>query len=179
MASQTSSKNEAQAAVPVKRGGAATSLRPVSWDLDRMFDQVSQGMFPSLFGQRMRDFDPFRGFEAPSGASGLLSPRVDLTESDGSYEISAELPGLDEKNVEVVVDNDMLTIRGEKSEEHSEKEKNYHLTERRYGAFQRCFRLPGNVDARRIRADFDKGVLKIDLPKTAESKPKKIAIGKP
>lgn len=169
------SKKEQKSAVPVSRGGG-TSLRPMSWDIDRMFDQLTQGM-PGLFGRRLLDLDPFRGIEVPAPKS-FMSPRVDLTESDGSFEIQAELPGLDEKNVEVVVDNDMLTIKGEKSEERTEKEKNYHLTERRYGSFQRSFQLPGNVDAGKIKAHFEKGVLKISLPKTEASKPKKIAIGK-
>lgn len=171
-------KSEQKGSVPVTRGGSG-SLRPMAWDVDRMFDQLTQGMLPGLFGRRLLDLDAFRGLEAPAAKQGFLSPRVDLTESDGTFEIQAELPGIDEKDVEVVVDNDMLTIKGEKSEERTEKEKNYHLTERRYGSFQRSFQLPGNVDAGRIAARFDKGVLKISLPKTEQSKPKKIAIGKP
>jgi len=176
MAQKTSSTSAQKGAVPVTRG-AGTSVRPMSWDVDRLFEQAMQGMAPSVFGRRMLDFDPFRGFEAPAAPT-FLSPRVDVTESDRSFEIAAELPGLDEKDIEVVVENDLLTIKGEKTEEKSEKQKNYHLTERRYGAFQRSFQLPGNVDAGRIKAGFDKGVLKVSLPKSEESKPKKIAIGK-
>lgn len=176
MTSQTSNRNEQQGAVPVKRGAAATP-RPITWDIDRMFDQMTQA-FPPFFGRRMFDLDPFRGFDVPPAGVNLLSPRVDLTEADGTFELTAELPGMDENDIEVTIDSDMLTIKGEKTEEHAEKEKNYHLTERRYGAFQRSFRLPPNVDTAAIKADFDKGVLKITMPKTEESKPKKIAIGK-
>jgi HSP20 family protein len=103
---------------------------------------------------------------------------VDVTDTEDAYEIAAELPGLEETEVEVRVGEDMLTIKGEKTEEVTEKEKTWHMTERRYGAFQRSFRLPAEVDADKVKAAFDKGVLKVTLPKAEAAKPKKIAIGK-
>ena len=94
---------------------------------------------------------------------------MDLVEKDGGYEITAELPGLAEDNVEVKVAGGVLTIRGEKREEKEEKDKQYHLAERRYGAFQRAFRIPPGVDPDRIEAAFAKGVLTVTLPKSAEA----------
>lgn len=98
-----------------------------------------------------------------------LSPAVDVTEKDAAFEITAELPGLDEKDVDVSVANGVLTIKGEKREEKQEKQKDYYLSERRYGSFQRSFPLPDGVDGDKIEAVFKKGLLSITLPKTAEA----------
>ena len=97
------------------------------------------------------------------------SPAVDVIEKDNSYEISAELPGLDETNVEVKVASGALTIRGVKKEEKEEKRKDYYLSERRYGSFERRFQIPPGVDAGKIEASFKRGVLTVTLPKTAEA----------
>tara|TARA_B100001939_G_scaffold347241_1_gene368225 strand:- start:5097 stop:5597 length:501 start_codon:yes stop_codon:yes gene_type:complete len=101
-----------------------------------------------------------------------LNPQTDITESKEAFEISVELPGLDEKDVTLTLQDDVLILKGEKKEEKVEKEKDYHLTERSYGAFQRSFTLPPNVDADAIQADFHKGVMTIVLPKTAEAQEK-------
>ncbi|TIP96679.1 MAG: Hsp20/alpha crystallin family protein, partial [Mesorhizobium sp.] len=85
------------------------------------------------------------------------------------YEITAELPGIDERNVEIKLANRTLTIKGEKTEEKEEKDNDYYLSERRYGSFQRSFQLPEGVDADKIDASFAKGVLTVKLPKTAEA----------
>jgi HSP20 family protein len=124
-------------------------------EIDRLFD----------------DFNPF-GLRRPianalKSTAWPVAPAVDLVEKDGQYEISAELPGMDEKNVEVKVANGVLTIRGEKTEEKREERKDYHLSERSYGSFQRSFRLPDNVDADKIEAHFSKGLLSVTLPKVA------------
>lgn len=97
------------------------------------------------------------------------TPAVDVVEKDKSYEVTAELPGLDEKNVEVKVANGMLTIRGEKKEEKEEKRKDYFVSERRYGSFERRFQIPPDTDVGKIEAEFKNGVLKVTLPKTAEA----------
>ena len=97
------------------------------------------------------------------------TPAVDVVENDKGYEITAELPGLDEKNVEVKVANGMLTIRGEKKEEKEEKRKDYFVSERRFGSFERRFQIPPGTDVGKIEATFKNGVLKIALPKTAEA----------
>ncbi len=94
---------------------------------------------------------------------------MDLVEKDKEYEITAELPGIDEKNVEIKLSNNTLTIKGEKQEEKEQKDKDYYLSERRYGSFQRSFQLPEGVDVDKIDASFAKGVLTVKLPKTAEA----------
>jgi len=131
------------------------------------------GAFPSL--RRAFETAPFRAFEKP-----LTVPAVDVVEDDKSFRINAELPGIDEKDVEIGVSGDMLTIKGEKSENKEEKDKNYFLSERRYGSFQRSFQLPDGVDRDKIAASFEKGVLTITLPKTSQAvkEQRKIAISK-
>lgn len=95
-----------------------------------------------------------------------LSPAIDLTEDDKGYAITAELPGLEPGAIDVKVNNGTLTIKGEKSEEKQEKDANYHLSERRWGSFQRTIRMPDNIDHDKIDAQFSQGVLKIHLPKS-------------
>ena len=94
-------------------------------------------------------------------------PAVDIAESEKGYEIKAELPGMDEKAIEVKVTDGSLTITGEKQEE--KEEKDYYLQERRYGSFKRSFELPESVDPDKIEASFKKGVLTVILPKKAEA----------
>lgn len=98
---------------------------------------------------------------------GVAIPPVDLVERNGGYELQAELPGLTEDQIEIKLSNGMVTIKGEKSSERIEDEDDYHLRERSFGTFQRSFRVPTNVDADKIEARFDKGVLKVTLPKSA------------
>ena len=109
-----------------------------------------------------------------------MVPAVDIADTEKGYEITAELPGMDEKNVEVKFTNGVLTVKGEKQEEKKENSKDYHLSERRYGSFQRSFTVPDGVDAEKIEATFKNGVLTITLPKTpeAQKKEKQIAIKK-
>lgn len=104
----------------------------------------------------------------------MAAPAVDVAETDKAYEIKAELPGLDEKDVEVKLVNGGLTIKGEKHEEKEEKQKDYYLHERRFGSFERYFQIPEGVDSEKIEATFSKGVLTVMLPKTPEAqKPEK------
>ncbi len=116
------------------------------------------------------EFEPFERF-----FSGLpAAPAVEIVEKEKEFAIAAELPGLDEKNVEVKLANGTLTISGEKKDEREQKEKDYYFSERRYGSFKRSFRVPEGVDVEKIEASFAKGVLTIHLPKTAEAqKPEK------
>ena len=95
------------------------------------------------------------------------APAVDIVENDKAYEITAELPGMDESNIEVKLSDNALTIRGEKKEEKEEKKKDYYLSERRFGAFERRFEVPSGVDPGKIEANFKKGVLTVTLPKSA------------
>jgi HSP20 family protein len=95
---------------------------------------------------------------------------MDIVQDKDKYEITAELPGLDEKNIEVKVSNGSLVIMGEKEERKDEKESNRYLSERRFGSFQRAFSLPESIDTQKIEAGFKNGVLKVSLPKTAVAK---------
>jgi HSP20 family molecular chaperone IbpA len=109
-----------------------------------------------------------------------FSVNLGSLDTDKAYEITAELPGMDEKNVEVKFTAGVLTIKGEKTEEKEETKKDYHLSERRYGSFQRSFTVPDGIDADKIDATFKDGVLTVGLPKTpeAQKKAKQIAIKK-
>ena len=106
-----------------------------------------------------------------------VAPAMDLVERDNEYEITAELPGIEEKDVELKLVNRTLTIKGEKSEQKEEKQKDYYLSERRYGSFQRSFQLPEGVDADKIEASFAKGVLTVKVPKTPGSQQSEKKIG--
>ena len=105
-----------------------------------------------------------------------LSPRIDISETDGEYKIEAELPGINQKEIDVKIDNNILTIKGKKEDIKEEKEKNYHLRERYYGAFQRSISLPNNIEPEKIKASFENGVLNISVPKSDKRTPKKIEI---
>ena len=113
-------------------------------------------------------------------ATAALSPKIDVSEGKDGIDVTAELPGVDEKDIDVTVSEDVLTIRGEKKTERDEKEKNWHVVERSYGSFSRSIALPYLPDAAKVEAKFEKGVLRVHLPKSAEAarKEKKIEIRK-
>lgn len=139
---------------------AAAPFDQLRREIENVFDSFRTG-FP--FARRAFDFD------LPFTRAGALAPATDMTERDTAYEISAELPGLDEKDVEVKLSGGILTLKGEKKEEREEKQKDYYLSERRYGAFTRSFRVPDGVDADKVEARFAKGVLTVTLPKTPKA----------
>lgn len=144
--------------VPVRREEVESPFYALQREMNQLFDDFFSG-----FGLR-----PF----------GAFTPRVDLTESDKELKVIAELPGLDENDIEVSLAHNTLTISGEKKAETEDKGKNYYHLERSYGAFQRSIPLPNEVEADKVKADFKKGVLSITLPKTpeAQKRTKKIAI---
>lgn len=121
-----------------------------------------------------RLFDDFFGTPMLFGGAGTFAPmpRVDVSESDGAYVVSAELPGIDEKDVEVVLADNVLTIRGEKRAEREEKDRNYYLSERSFGSFRRAIPLPAEIDEDKVEAQFTNGVLTVRLPKSAEAQAK-------
>ena len=158
----------AEVPVEVKKAPPAQTSLPDVWqsfrsEMDRLFDRFGSGFgIPSL--RRMFDV------EAPWRSSFSFSmPAIDMSEDEKMYKISAELPGMEAKDVDVSVTGDMLVLKGEKRQEKEEKDKNYHFSERAYGSFQRAFELPASVDRGKIAADFSKGVLTIILPKTVEA----------
>ena len=109
--------------------------------------------------------------------SGTFVPPVDVYEDEHSITLKLEVPGIEEKNLDIKLENDTLTVRGERNIEKEEKEENFHRIERRYGAFARSFTLPNTVDTENVNASYENGILKIQLAKRAEAKPKQIKVG--
>ena len=109
--------------------------------------------------------------------AGSFVPAVDIYEDEHNLVLKLEVPGVNEENLDIQVENNALTVKGERSFEKEEKEENFHRIERRYGSFLRTFRLPNTVDSDKVEANYDKGVLKITLAKKAEAKPKQIKVG--
>lgn len=134
-------------------------------EIDRLFDEFGTGWPRLAFGQR--DVEPFRNFPTMG-----LDVATDVAETDKDYRITAEVPGMNEKDVEVTLSSGVLGIKGEKKEEFEETKKDYYRSERCYGSFERNFRLPDDVDAEHIEASLKKGVLLIVLPKTVEGRKK-------
>ncbi|MBC7907445.1 MAG: Hsp20/alpha crystallin family protein [Rhodospirillaceae bacterium] len=128
-------------------------------EVDRLFDNF----FPSAFGRSLFDLDPWR--ERSFRSMGDITPHMDVRELDDRFEISAELPGLEDKDVTVKVQGGVLSISGEKKAERTEDKGNVYLSERSYGSFVRSVRLPENADAEGIGAEFAKGVLTVTVPK--------------
>jgi len=113
------------------------------------------------------DFSPVeRGFD----------PEIDVKENEKEFVIQAELAGLDKKDFSVKVENNMLTISGEKKQENEAKDDSFYRVERRYGAFKRSFRLTDSVAAEKIKADYRNGILTVTIPKVEKAKPKEIAV---
>ena len=123
----------------------------------------------------------FRESYSPQGPDEALTttsfaPPVDIYEDEHTVVLKLEVPGIDEKDIDVRVDNHTLTIQGERKIEKEEKEENFRRVERQYGSFTRSFTLPSSVDPGQVSADYNKGVLKITLAKKAEAKPKQIKV---
>lgn len=141
-----------------------------------------QPFFEQLQQEMERLFDRFRGYP-PVAASSLgfgaaLHPAIDVTETDDSVEVTAEIPGVGSDDIDVSLSGDVLVIKGEKSEERKEDESNYHMHERRFGSFRRQIPLGFTPADDAIKGDFADGVLKVSITKPAEAKTKsrKIAI---
>lgn len=154
--------------------GAVSAAR--AWDpfetlrgeIDRLFDAHLLAGFGRR-GWRLPFAQRAGATPWPQALEWGAAPAVDVVEKDTAFEISAELPGLGRENIDIQISADTLTLRGEKKEEREEKDRNRYVSERRYGRFERAFRLPDGVDRDRIDAAFEKGILKIVLPKTAEA----------
>jgi HSP20 family protein len=132
-------------------------------EIDRLFDDFSSG-FRWPFGRSVFGAEPFwREVTWPT------MPAVDVVETEKAYEVTADLPGMDEKNIEVKVADGVLTIKGEKQQEKEEKKKDYYLQERSFGSCQRSLELPEGVETDKIEASFKKGVLTVTLPKKPEA----------
>lgn len=151
--------------VPVGRGRNATTYHPfagIHRELDRMLEDFGRG---------------FSSFESmPEAMSQVLTPATDVVETDKEIQITAELPGLEEKDVKIDLSDNVLTIRGEKKAEKEEKDQNYRMIERTYGSFRRSLELPPGVDAGAIKATIANGVLKVTVPKPAPAQAKSIEV---
>ncbi len=143
--------------VPVKRN--STLSWPGFSDLEHQLDRIFNV-----------------GTEAACRATGAWSPAVDIHETDEAYILEADLPGLCQKDIEVKVIEDRVTIRGTRSHDAAESEKGYWRRERSEGAFERSFRLQGGIDGARVDARFENGVLTVKLPKPEETKPRQIEV---
>lgn len=129
--------------------------------MDDLFEEFFQG-----FGTGLARFEPRH----------VIAPSVDVSETDDEVRVTADLPGMDEKDIQVSLDNDLLTIKGEKKHEQEEKKRNYYMVERSYGEFQRVIPMPASVDKEKVKAAFKKGVLTVTLPKAPELKARKKSI---
>jgi HSP20 family protein len=148
--------------------------RSLRTEMDHLFDRFASGFGMPSFS---RMFDGQPGFRFESSLS-MAAPAMDVTEDNDAYKLTAELPGLSEKDIEVSVTDDMLTLKGEKKQEKEQKDENYYVSERAYGSFERSFSLLEGIDANKIAASFAEGVLTITLPKKPEAKvePKKVDV---
>ncbi|MFA6456116.1 MAG: Hsp20/alpha crystallin family protein [Bacteroidota bacterium] len=135
-------------------------LQSLQYDMNRIFDEFFRGDIlanDELFG---RDWNP----------------AVDIIENNDNYVLKAELPGMIKDDVKITLENNVLTIRGEKKQETEKKEENYHRVERSYGSFERSFTIPGSIKVNDIDAQYKDGVLTLTLPKAEEAKPKMIDV---
>lgn len=170
--------------VPVKTEPGRAGLLEAPWEplahlrdeMDKLFDEFTSG-WPWGSGRRRRRgmMEPFREMMEPfrGGAFGAMpgAPATDVIDRDKDIQVRAELPGMNEKDIEVRLSDGLLTIHGEKKEEREEGEAggNYYVAERRYGTFQRSLRIPEGIDADKVEATFKNGVLTVTLPKTKEA----------
>lgn len=128
-----------------------------------------------LIDEAFNDFlAPVNAQDEPLGSDWL--PPVDIVEDENTLVFTAEMPGLDREAVDITLEDQVLTLRGERRFERDEEKDNYHRIERAYGSFSRSFRLPTNVETAKAKATFKDGLLRIELPKTEEAKPKKLEI---
>jgi HSP20 family protein len=140
------------------------------WDPFREFTTLQDRMnrlFRDSFGPEGRE---------ESLTTSSFAPPVDVYEDGHNVTLKIEVPGIDEKDIDVRIENNTLTVHGERSFEKEEKEENYRRVERQYGSFTRSFTLPNTVDHDNVQANYEKGVLKIKLAKKAEAKPKQIKV---
>lgn len=163
--------SEAATKLPVKNETTSSQLpRTTDWrpfdtlrnQVDRLFRDFETSLFQGPF---TRDLGEMFG----SGFNFPLKPALDVVEKDSAFEVTAELPGLDTKAIQLKVMDGILTISGEKTEEKEEKAKDRYVSERKYGSFRRSFQLPGSVDPNKIEASYKDGILRVTLPKSQEA----------
>jgi HSP20 family protein len=145
--------------------GPVSPILQLHREIDRLFDDAFRGFgFPAL---NMPQW--------PSDWSGMLKPALDIQETDKQYKITLEVPGVEEKDIQITLDNDVLMVRGEKRQEQEKKEGGFHRVERSYGSFQRALNLPDDANQDSIKASFKNGVLTVTIDKREVSAPKQDA----
>ena len=132
--------------------------------------------FSTLQDRMNRLFRDSYGDREEALTTSTFAPPVDVYEDEHNVTLKIEVPGIDEKDIDVRIENNTLTVHGERKFEKEEKEENFRRVERQYGSFTRSFTLPNTVDTDSIQANYDKGILKIQLAKKAEAKPKQIKV---
>ena len=139
---------------------------------------MRHGGFRTLRSELDRLFDDFYGLTPAKreGSTSVWAPAVDVCEDEENFYVSAELPGMNKEDVDLELENNVLSIKGERKFEKKEEGETYHFIERSYGSFYRSFSLPRNIQGDQISAEFKDGVLKVTIPKTEEVKPKKVEI---
>jgi HSP20 family protein len=160
------------------------------WEPGRLPKRIQEGVAMTLITR----FDPFRDHstlqgrinrlfresQGPDGQETLtttaFAPTVDVYEDEHNITLKIEVPGIDEKDIDIRIENNTLTVHGERKFEKEEKEENFRRVESQYGSFTRTFTLPNTVDQESVQADYDKGILKIKLAKKSEAKPKQIKV---
>jgi HSP20 family protein len=142
----------------------------VRWDPIRELD--------SLQGDMNRLFDRFFEGRVANGTARRWIPAMDLVETEDHLVLRGDLPGMSEDDIDIEIKDNVLTVSGERKAESEEKGEGYHRVERAFGGFSRSLTLPQGVDADQIKAEFDKGVLQVTIPKPADAKPTRVQIGK-
>jgi len=147
-------------------------MKQLTTEVDRWLIDFLRGGTHVPFNRSVVDVEPYRRGEI----SFVATPPVDIVEKDDGYKLTAELPGADEQDVEIKFAEGTMTMEGQKEEDKEDERQDHLLSERRYGAFHRSFRVPEGVDADRIEATLKNGVLMVILPKTAEARKKQKTI---
>lgn len=151
---------------PYRSGGFGDPFVSLHREMNRLFDDIFRGSLAAPQGEQY-------------GPGGMLTPHIDVSETDKEVRICAELPGVKEDDVDVTLNDDVLTIRGEKKFERKDEKENYHFMERSYGSFQRSLRIPYRVNPDEVKADFENGVLTVSLPKSQQQdRSHRIQVGK-
>lgn len=146
----------------------------IKWEPLRDIEDIFERYSRSLGAPFNRPSDFARSSELL--ANGEWSPRVDISETDQAFQIKAEVPGVCKEDVKVTLENGVLTLQGERRQEHEEKGLRFHRVERSYGNFIRSFTLPTNVDSQQLKAHFHDGLLEVDIPKTPEAQASSVQI---
>ena len=167
-------KQDPQKTEVTERG--ANGLRSLRDEMNQVFDRFSNVQWPHFGRRRSTDVEPrwglapFAGFDMPSFWNTERDlGRADLSETDEGYELQLDLPGMKKDDIQVDVTDGLLTVSGERSDEHEDRRKGYYLSERSYGSVRRSFRVPESVRIDDVKAQFSDGVLTLTMPKTEEA----------